>query len=376
MELAALDHELDRLHDEASRVSTNLLELEAEPTRELLDSIGLQGVTATRWADAKLRLAGLFVSYRSLRSLLDDATTQRRSWAIVTPHRIDRLRAMLLGCSIDRSEEARPLGERQLLDGTRVVDRCTPDELLRAMATDFDEVKAVVFGVAECWAELPPRVRSLRDRFDRLDEPARGDLEPRLNELAEFVMADPLAVDLDLIAAIDTELKAIEVLQADAAGEVAAIRELVAALPRAVARADAARADLAQRFAAHHLPPPVDVDTTLVDRVDALEQLANVGAWRDLGAEIAAIRTIAADVLERADQVESSAATLVATRRELRGRLDALEAKAGARELIEEADVSSLFAQARTALYSAPTDLDRARTLVQAYGDMLHRVDR
>ncbi len=376
MELAALDHELDRLHDEASRVSTNLLELEAEPTRELLDSIDLQGVTATRWADAKMRLAGLFVSYRSLRSLLDDATTRRRSWAIVTPHRIDRLRVMLLGCSIDRSEVARPLGERQLLDGTRVVDRCTPDELLRAMAADFDEVKAVVFGVAECWAELPPRVRSLRDRLDRLDEPARGDLEPRLNEFAEFVMTDPLAVDHDLLAAIENELRAIEVVQADAAGELAAIRELVAGLPPAVARADAARADLAQRFAAHHLPPPVDVDTTLVDRVDALEQLASVGAWRDLGVEIAAIRTIAVDVLERADHIESSAATLVATRDELRGRLDALEAKAGARELIEEADVSSLFAQARTALYSAPTDLDRARTLVQAYGDMLHRVDR
>ena len=72
---------------------------------------------------------------------------------------------MLLGCSIERSDAALPIGERELLDGSRVVDRLTPDELLREMAAGFDDVKSVIFGVAECWGELPPRFRSMRERL-------------------------------------------------------------------------------------------------------------------------------------------------------------------------------------------------------------------
>ena len=77
MELAALDHELDRLHDAAS---TGERQPAGARSRARHGSCSTRSssraITAQRWADSESTLAGLFVSYRSLRSLLDDATTR------------------------------------------------------------------------------------------------------------------------------------------------------------------------------------------------------------------------------------------------------------------------------------------------------------
>jgi hypothetical protein len=357
-------------------VSANLLELEAEPTRALLDSVELEGLTAHRWGEASRTLAGLFLSFQSIKSLLDDATVRRQSWAIATQSRIDQLRVMLLGCSIERSDIALPIGERALLDGSRVVDRCTPDELLREMSASFDDVKAVLFGVSECWAELPPRFRSMRQRLWKLDEATRSGLEQPLADLARQVMADPLGVDRSLVDAVERELVGLEALAHDTDDELAAARELVASLPAAVARAHHDRAAAAERFVAHHLPESVELDGTLAARVDALEPLIAARSWREVSAELTAIRLAAAALVDRAERTEGCRNALIAQRNELRGRLHALEAKAGARDRVEDPELWDLYEQARTELYTAPTDLDRAGALVQAYGDALHGAAR
>jgi hypothetical protein len=55
------------------------------------------------------------------------------------------------------------------------------------------------------------------------------------------------------------------------------------------------------------------------------------------------------------------------TRQELRGRLDALTAKALAKGKAEEPVLTDLATQAREVLYSSPTDLDLAIDLVRQY---------
>ncbi len=60
------------------------------------------------------------------------------------------------------------------------------------------------------------------------------------------------------------------------------------------------------------------------------------------------------------------------TRQELRGRLDALTAKALARGLVENATLSELAAQAKQLLYTRPTPLAKAAELVSLYEKRLN----
>ena len=54
-------------------------------------------------------------------------------------------------------------------------------------------------------------------------------------------------------------------------------------------------------------------------------------------------------------------------RRELRGRLDALKAKATQLKVVEKPKLSQLSGEAEVLLYNRPTDLKRAEELVQQY---------
>ena len=71
------DRELERLRGAAERIGANLLELDQDPSRALLDAASLQGESAARWDGARLVLAGLFLSYAALTAVLDRAATVR-----------------------------------------------------------------------------------------------------------------------------------------------------------------------------------------------------------------------------------------------------------------------------------------------------------
>ena len=62
---------------------------------------------------------------------------------------------------------------------------------------------------------------------------------------------------------------------------------------------------------------------------------------------------------------------MLATRNELRGRLDAYQAKALRRGFGEDPALTPLYEAAKAALYTAPCDLTAARAAVGAYQDAL-----
>jgi hypothetical protein len=63
-------------------------------------------------------------------------------------------------------------------------------------------------------------------------------------------------------------------------------------------------------------------------------------------------------------------------RQELRGRLDALKAKALARGLVEDAVLTKLAEQAKQLLYTRPTPLEKAAELVSQYEKRLNSQPR
>jgi hypothetical protein len=88
-----------------------------------------------------------------------------------------------------------------------------------------------------------------------------------------------------------------------------------------------------------------------------------VGARR----RMAELRGRARALTEAVERLSASEGTDIATRDELRGRLEAYRAKAVATGWGEDLELDRLHDDALAVLYSAPCDLSRAEELVSAY---------
>jgi hypothetical protein len=97
--------------------------------------------------------------------------------------------------------------------------------------------------------------------------------------------------------------------------------------------------------------------TALADSGRGGEALAGLNAWQEL-----ADHTAAAAV-----EVLAANQRPLVLRGELRGRLEAFQAKAGRRHLVEDEELSPLHARAFRLLHTAPTNLELAGAAVDAY---------
>ena len=135
---------LQALRLTSERIASNLLELEGDDTVAMLDVADLRGVTAERWTDARLRLAGLFAAHSALKDLIERADRlAARKWGMTTDQ-LDELQQLVTGPSIVVSDLTLRLPERGLLAESRRVVRRTADEVIAEMSSEFDVVRAVV----------------------------------------------------------------------------------------------------------------------------------------------------------------------------------------------------------------------------------------
>jgi len=103
----------------------------------------------------------------------------------------------------------------------------------------------------------------------------------------------------------------------------------------------------------------------------AIDALAAAGQWALISPRLADWSRRARERLAALRHATAHNDGLLVTRNELRGRLDAYQAKALRRGLGESGELTALSDAARTALYTAPCDLDAARAAVNAYQDAL-----
>ena len=79
MTIADLDRDLERYRSAADTVSANLLELDGDPNRQLLETAPLTGTTAGEWADARTALTSVWDWFARFTTFLDRATELRVS---------------------------------------------------------------------------------------------------------------------------------------------------------------------------------------------------------------------------------------------------------------------------------------------------------
>jgi hypothetical protein len=384
MTLAELDDTLLRLRRAADAISTNLVELDADPNRKLLDGAALAGESGEQWADASQALANMWVLLTRFTALLDQATEVRGTRARLPAPQEERLEALLTGPSIELERAAIPLPVRTVTGDREAETRCTPDDLVRAISDSFERVKSVVFGIGAVWDTLIPRLRAAQQSLAEAVDAARalGDapdadltrLETTLDDLGDTIALDPLAASPTELEVVEQDVArlrqttvAATALRDDLGRRLDDARTLLARVRDTAADASAAHREVLDKITDPTVPEPEPVGREIRAGFEHVEALTTEGRWRaaDDALDEWTVRATAALAELEACTVANRAP--IEERNELRGRLDAYRAMAHARGLLEDPIAGARYDDAHDVLYTAPTDLAEAARLVSVY---------
>jgi hypothetical protein len=388
MDLTGIDRDLAGLRTTVAAMSTNLVDLENDAGRTRLDQGALTGATAERWNAAKSALESVWQWYAQLNDVLEKATRLRGTKSRPDPEQLTQLDWLLHGPSIELATSGVPVAERGLLGPAQTTTCCSPPQLLDRMRAAFDQVVTVIRACDQKWQVADNSLAPLEAQLAEADqlaaaigEPHRPDLDrtrAQLAQLRQAVMCDPLAAPetttaglAATLATATADLRRLRQLRDNLGAQLAEARQLLAQLRTTVETAAAARAEAETKIAGPATAAPPGVADALETALERIVETTQRGDWRAGGNQLALWSTRAGDALAEARRALAANQAPVATRDELRGRLDAYRAKAYRLGLLEDARVAGLYARAKQALYTAPTDLAEAERLVAEYQQAL-----
>lgn len=388
---AVLDADLAAAEEAVVRASASLVDLEGHPGYGLLRPGGFTGISAQRREEALATVAELHRDLALYRRAVGAAREARGSRAKPSAGELAAAHEALHGDSVTVTEEAVPLQRRGLLGPASEVTRTSADALLARMTAAFDAATRVAAQVAGVWdavaAQLGPASRALDAlRAEASALPDAGievdGWTARLDALRSGVLTDPIAragraapVDAAALSELESGLAAARAELAEARALRAGLDERVAAL---TARVDdlAARESAAEAMAAEvarlvvavpGLPVPPRRAPALRAAVREAHSHAHAGRWDAASSGFADAASELEAAVADAESGREVLGGLLERRAELRGRLGALRAKAGARGRAEDLALDALHTRAQELLWSAPCDLAAATVAVRAY---------
>ena len=209
----AIDQRISEFRTVLDRTTGNLVELDADVTRQLLESsTSLRGATAASWADASWRHAELWRGQFALDGLLTQIAATRgtkRSLPQAALLRLDEL--LRTGCV----ELPRPpdTGRPTLTEGPAPTVSLTIEEALQHMSEDYEVVARVVAAVADVWGEPTERLHRIAGEVEELELRLGAHGLRRPNELQAIVLAvaetealahdDPLSLKPKTVAELE-----------------------------------------------------------------------------------------------------------------------------------------------------------------------------
>jgi hypothetical protein len=378
-----LDRRLEALHTAVDRIGQNLVELEVDSTRELLEATKLDGESAEEWASASANVIQLWQSHGLLQAHLERATKLRDG------RRFDELEALLSGQTIELGSTDVPLGQRTLLGESQLAERCSAEQLMQRMSSSFDDVKRVLARIGGAWETLIPRLDDVRRQLAEcrqlaagVGEGARHDLESagvQLDLLTTTRTSDPLAVEpgavdrlAHSIAEIRADLHSIAVCKSNFEDRLSDARLLAERVRAQVEAGRAAHAELLVKIAEPAAPAGLELREDPGAKLATIAQLSVRGAWREACRELEQWTTCTASLLDEAQRIVRANKAPIESRNQFRALLDAYEVKAKHLGMVEDSELTAVYAQAHEALYTAPTDLSLLGRLVRRYQNTLN----
>ena len=377
-----IDRQIADLRAVLERTTASLIELDADVTRQLLEtSTSLRGVTEQAWADASRRHAELWRSQLALEHLLTQLAHERGTRRSPGQAALLRVEQLLEGASVEvpRSTEA---GRPSLTEGPAPTVKITLEEALAQMSEDYDIIVARVGAVADVWGERTERLHELAATVSELQARVEESGVRCPNELMSIAEAiggatmtareDPLAMGLDEVPELHRRVERVRAsveasvrVRQGRADDLAATDASIGAGLEAV---EACRAQLARE--AERVVVPDSTLATLDRLAGELEQVrGDADLARQPGSELPllALRSRSESLLHEVTRMAATEGGGLAKRDELRGLLGAYQAKAQALGLAESLELDQLYSSARDVLYSAPCDLAAAEQCVQEF---------
>lgn len=383
MTLAECDRTLRRLSGAAEQIRDNLLDIELDPRRGLLDGSRLEGESAKRWATTSAALLQLWEWHGVLVAHLERAVKLRGTRTRLRPQLLLELSGLIEGASIEYAGLDLPLARGHRSAGSRATGSVRPDELVERLSAGVYEAKAVLAQVGTAWDGFTPPLRRMGEMVRENSELCRqlGETEPQeltlarqgLTRLHEEVARDPLSVepgDIEALKASMADLRAhldaIAQLKGAIGERLAGARTLLEELRRAQREGEAGHADVRVKIAFPAVSEPVGL-ADIEAELDQVVELSEGCAWRQAHDALAQWTKRANSLLEQARTTAADHRAAIEARNQLRGRLEAYQAKVKCLGLLEDPELSGLFERAEGALYTAPTDLEHAEGLVRRY---------
>ena len=391
--LDQIDQQLNAWQASIDIVAQNLTDLRALPIYQRLsgspgfEKARVSGETAVK-VDAALDLmCQLFEHLDRLYLVLNDAKQLRRELPSLfgAEERMRQIDRLLNTQSIELPAITMPVASRGLLSIPVTERKVYPRELLESMMQAFERAKSIVVEVDYTWrsfdmtiAQAEFEIADFKQKLVPRPQALLG-AEARIHQIRKEINEDPLKAKDAYATAIEPllvrlrkELQEAVRVQNEARQGLDAARELFRKLVDTNTQAVAAGAESQAKVSPDDLSTlrtPVDQPTmdALGKWLDTLSSKTGEGQSKPVLIGLDRWKSQATQAMKAAEMAAAANQAPIAERRELRGRLQALKAKAQATGLAERPELSDLAARASKMLYDTPTALGEARELVRQF---------
>jgi predicted XRE-type DNA-binding protein len=377
-------------------VGQNLIELHGLSAYQRLSSnsqVTLTGVTLARITPALLVMNELFQHFDLLTSTIDKAVGLRTLIPrfLASQVKIQEIEDLLTKPSIHLSINQIPLAQRGLLSVSQTTNAIAPQELLELMISAFGTAKEVVVTVDEVWSRLEPQIYSTITEISQLQKWAESlnincideidTLNQKLTHLRNSIEYDPLGVNEEFLQSIQPQIFKLKATIEQAAQLQKSLREaftvaqqrlsnLLDTHRQAVSAFNESKIKVVDHSQLHPVAP--EEIEAIAAWLSRLETKFNDGLFNPVRIGLENWTAKVKECSAKVQQAYVANQAPLNTRLELRGRLDALQAKALARGLAEDAILSELAHQAKKLLFARPTPLAQASELVSKYEKKLN----
>ncbi len=400
LNLVQIDRLLNEWKDKVAAANQNIIDLSDLPAYQRVirmrnSAIELTGITKQRVGEALTVSDQLFEDMQLLSNVIDRAKQLRQALPslFISDESLLEIERLLTGDSIQLAILQTPLSQRSLLSSTQQSQAISPSKLLNQTITAFTIAKDTFIAVDNAWNELETKLivnhqslidlQNLAQQLQIAASPALVLAQANFTNLQTQIDQDPLGVDrifdLELIPLINStrqELATLSQQREWLKTEFVTARQKMEKLRELNQAAMSAQVESQIRIT-HSFPmfpqlPPQDM-SEISQWLGRLEIKFQAGT-------ISAVQVGLTNWLAKMEAYTHAAqAALTAnrrpldTRQELRGRLDALTAKALAKGKAEDPVLADLAVNARQVLYNSPTAINLGIDLVRKYEQHLNQ---
>ena len=387
MSVRQIDEALRLWKERLNAAAQNLIELQAHPVYKRISApdAHLRGETAERSALAVRTLSWLLQYFDSLQGVISHAEELRRTMPALfgQEEREREIAALLNGRTVQLPAIQVPFGQRSLLGGMQNVSSISPSDLLRSMESAFEQTKQIVLQLDAAWESLgrsldnsAEQLQSMREVAAHLapaDRAALDQAAQQLSELQQAASEDPLGSSSQLVNGVNVTLQRLggklddlRRQRAQVRTEMMAAQQLLDSMRNEHKAGEAVCAEAREKTGFIGCLSEQKVEA-LAAWFGRLQEAAAAGGNGSLLVGLRNWMQAARQLVQVDGDAAAEARRQLAQRTELRGRFDALKAKARAYSLAEHDDLQAIAERVNTLLYRRPTPLQQAVSAVGEY---------